>query len=70
MYFLRQRYLFAIGRNTKGVVATLRAVLDGESTLEEWVKLVHFRDGWLVSAARATLMLWKQSAFNGSLRSL
>jgi hypothetical protein len=65
---LRQSYLFAVGRETPRIPETLRTVISGELSLPDWLESVHFRDGWLVSAAHATISVWETSGYDGLLR--
>lgn len=65
---LRQTYLFAVSRETPQIPETLRTVLTGERSQADWLESVHFRNGWLVSAAHATISVWKVSGYDGVLR--
>ncbi len=66
--YLRQDYLIVLSRATKSVPESLRAVLEGKSSLEEWFNQVHFLDEWLRDAAEATLMFWRDNFYDGLMR--
>src|SRR5712692_420393 len=55
---LRQDYLTAVSQETRQIPESLRAIMSGDGNVEEWAKSVHFRDDWLISAARATIERW------------
>lgn len=66
--YLRQDYLIVLSGATKSVPESLHAVLEGKSTLEEWLDQVHFRDQWLRAAAEATLSFWRENFYDGLMR--
>lgn len=66
--WLRQDYLFALSREARGIPESLKAVLDGRSTFEDWLEQVYFCDKWLLAAARFTLTLWREHGYDGVLR--
>src|SRR5712692_1709561 len=65
--WLRQEYLIVVSQETRQIPESLRAVLSGDSTLDDWVQSALFRDDWLVSAARATVKLWQTIGYDGCL---
>jgi hypothetical protein len=62
---LRQDYLITVSQETRQIPETLRAVMSGDRNFEEWAKSVHFRDDWLISAARATIERWQVHGYDG-----
>jgi hypothetical protein len=66
--WLRQEYLSVVSLETKQIPESLRAVVSSDTTLNDWVQSVFFRNGWLVSAARATVELWRAHGYDGLLR--